>query len=60
MDKAKLLDDFLVSTKTWHDKFENPQDGCVFCGLIPDNLLALVDVIEELKEKAFRYDSVSK
>jgi len=60
MDKMKLLDDFLLSTEAWHGQFENPGDACPFCGMVPDNLLALADAIRILKDKAYRYDSVSK
>ena len=59
-EDKKLLDDFLASTKIWHKEFSYPDEACQLCGTIPDNQLKLSRIVEELREKAWKYDQLSK
>jgi len=55
-----IIDDFIEETPRWleciHEDFRDRP--CTFCGMIPNNMLLLVDAIKELREKAWMYDEL--
>ena len=58
----KIIDDFIDSTDTWLLNMElmKQDDGCVVCGIKPEQIKQLKEAVIELREKAWKYDELSK
>ncbi len=56
-----IVKEFLESTPHWADQMEQFKDKpCVMCGSVPTKMVELCKAIEELQEKAWKYDQLSK
>lgn len=63
MTTKDIVKDFIEGTGAWHKAFKEGYDTskpCPLCGIVPDNMLELVEAIKELKEKAWMYDGLNK
>lgn len=59
--KKDIIEEFLESTPLWVEQMQEFKDKpCVICGTVPTKMVELVKAIEELQEKAWRYDQLSK
>ena len=58
----KIIDDFIDSTDTWLLNMElmKQDEGCVVCGIKPKQIKQLKEAVIELREKAWKYDELSK
>ena len=60
MTNKETIEAFKKATPMWAEEMNKMgQKQCMVCGCNPDNLMQLVEAIEELEEKAWKYDDLS-
>ena len=63
-EQEKFLDEFVKGTPIWAEAIKQTlgtyegRPMCSICGMFPDNMMKLIPIIEELREKAWQYDSL--
>lgn len=63
MEKENIIDFFIEATPHWINGLKDSVAKdlpCFYCGIIPNNMVKLAKEIEVLKEKAWKYDQLSK
>lgn len=59
MTNKEIISQFKEATPQWAKAMKKmEQKQCIVCGCNPDNLVQLVAAIEELEEKAWKYDEL--
>lgn len=58
--KKDIVDEFLEETHDFPTIFVAGFEQCFVCGMRPDKMKALAKAIKKLKEKAWKYDDLSK
>ena len=61
MTNKEIIKEFKKDTPRWAEEMNKmEQKQCMVCGCNPDNLMQLIKAIEELEEKAWKYDELCK
>lgn len=61
MTNGEIIKTFKEGVPKWVEEMNKmEQKQCIVCGCKPDNLIQLVKAIEELEEKAWKYDELCK
>ena len=60
MKKKNITEQFLETTPKWavQLKWDDLTKPCICCGVIPANMLELVEGVKKLQEKAWKYDAL--
>lgn len=62
MKNNKIIEDFINEAPAWLASMSKMhiEKHCPVCGLIPENMAKLVEAVKGLREKAWKYDELSK
>lgn len=55
-----IVKEFIDGTDAWANSFPKDFKQCCMCGIRPEEMKELVIAIKELREKAWKYDELSK